>query len=94
MPILETSIDARSREYAENRETMVKRVEALRETSRMLCNGGGEEARARHLARGKMPPRERISALIDPLSPFSKSANSRPMACMTGGSPARGWSPA
>ena len=28
MPILETSIDARSREYAENRETMVKRVEA------------------------------------------------------------------
>ena len=70
MPILETSIDARSREYAENRETMVKRVEALRETSRMLCNGGGEEARARHLARGKMLPRERISALIDPLSPF------------------------
>ena len=70
MSILETSIDARSREYADNRETMVGRVEQLRETSRMLCNGGGEEARARHLARGKMPPRERISALIDPLSPF------------------------
>ena len=70
MSILETSIDARSREYADNRETMVERVEQLRETSRMLCNGGGEEARARHLARGKMLPRERISALIDPLSPF------------------------
>ena len=70
MSILETSIDARSREYADNRETMVARVEQLRETSRMLCNGGGEEARARHLARGKMLPRERISALIDPLSPF------------------------
>ena len=70
MSILETSIDARSREYADNRETMVGRVEQLRETSRMLCNGGGEEARARHLARGKMLPRERISALIDPLSPF------------------------
>jgi 3-methylcrotonyl-CoA carboxylase beta subunit len=70
MSILETSIDARSREYGDNRETMVGRVEQLRETSRMLCNGGGEEARARHLARGKMLPRERISALIDPLSPF------------------------
>jgi 3-methylcrotonyl-CoA carboxylase beta subunit len=70
MSILHTSIDARSREYADNRETMVERVEQLRETSRMLCNGGGEEARARHLARGKMLPRERISALIDPLSPF------------------------
>ncbi len=70
MSILATSIDARSREYADNRETMVERVEQLREVSRMVCNGGGEEARARHLARGKMLPRERISALIDPLSPF------------------------
>ena len=70
MSILETSIDARSREYADNREAMVERVDELREVSRMLCNGGGEEARARHLARGKMLPRERISALIDPLSPF------------------------
>ncbi len=70
MSILETSIDAHSREYADNRGTMVGRVEQLREISRMVCNGGGEEARARHLARGKMLPRERISALIDPLSPF------------------------
>jgi 3-methylcrotonyl-CoA carboxylase beta subunit len=70
MSILETSIDACSREYTENRETMVERVEEMRETSRVLCNGGGEEARGRHLARGKMLPRERISALLDPLSPF------------------------
>ena len=70
MSILETSIDARSREYADNREAMVERVDELREVSQMVCNGGGEEARARHLARGKMLPRERISALIDPLSPF------------------------
>jgi 3-methylcrotonyl-CoA carboxylase beta subunit len=70
MSILETSIDARSLEYASNRETMVERVEQLREISQKLCDGGGEEARARHLARGKMLPRERVSALIDPLSPF------------------------
>jgi 3-methylcrotonyl-CoA carboxylase beta subunit len=49
---------------------MVERVQRLRETTRIFCNGGGEEARARHLARGKMLPRERITALIDPLSPF------------------------
>ncbi len=39
MSILETSIDARSREYADNREAMVERVDELREVSRMLCNG-------------------------------------------------------
>eukprot|EP00753_Platysulcus_tardus_P010813 PLAT307.1.p1 GENE.PLAT307.1~~PLAT307.1.p1 ORF type:complete len:573 (+),score=270.67 PLAT307.1:172-1719(+) len=32
--------------------------------------GGGEKARERHLSRGKMLPRDRISALLDPGSPF------------------------
>jgi len=32
--------------------------------------GGPEKARARHLARGKLLPRERVYALLDPGSPF------------------------
>ncbi|MEM6896928.1 MAG: carboxyl transferase domain-containing protein [Pseudomonadota bacterium] len=32
--------------------------------------GGGEKARARHLARGKMLPRDRVAAVLDPGSPF------------------------
>ena len=32
--------------------------------------GGGEEARARHVGRGKILPRERVSRLLDPGSPF------------------------
>jgi 3-methylcrotonyl-CoA carboxylase beta subunit len=70
MPILETAIDVRSQEYASNREAMVGLVGDLRRASDSLCNGGGEKERARHLARGKMLPRQRIAALIDPLSPF------------------------
>ncbi len=32
--------------------------------------GGGEAAKARHLARGKLLPRDRIARLLDPASPF------------------------
>lgn len=32
--------------------------------------GGGEKSRERHLSRGKILPRERVSRLLDPGSPF------------------------
>ena len=32
--------------------------------------GGGERARERHASRGKLLPRERVDALLDPGSPF------------------------
>lgn len=35
-----------------------------------VAEGGGAEARARHLARGKKLPRERIRLLLDPGAPF------------------------
>jgi len=38
------------------------------------AQGGGEKARARHVARGKMLPRERVANLLDPGSPFLDSA--------------------
>jgi 3-methylcrotonyl-CoA carboxylase beta subunit len=44
-------------------EDLQRRVQAIKE-------GGGERSRARHLARGKLLPRERIRRLLDPGSPF------------------------
>ena len=35
-----------------------------------MALGGGERARERHVARGKLLPRERVDALLDPGSPF------------------------
>ena len=35
-----------------------------------IKQGGGERARERHLARGKLLPRERVRRLLDPGSPF------------------------
>ena len=42
----------------------------LREKIAIAARGGGESARARHLGRGKLLPRERIDRLLDPGSPF------------------------
>jgi 3-methylcrotonyl-CoA carboxylase beta subunit len=70
MAIIKSAVNARSSEFAENREAMTELSEGLRKIAATIEQGGGELARARHLARGKMLPRDRIDALIDPLSPF------------------------
>jgi 3-methylcrotonyl-CoA carboxylase beta subunit len=70
MSILQTSIDVRSSDYAESRRAMDERLSVLRDAFDKIREGGGAAARARHLSRGKTPPRERIDALIDPFSPF------------------------
>lgn len=46
----------------------------LRERIDRARRGGGEKARARHLSRGKMLPRDRVNALLDPGSPFLEVA--------------------
>src|SRR6056297_1994370 len=48
-------------------------LEALRvveEAALTAAAGGGDRARERHLARGKLLPRDRVAALLDPGSPF------------------------
>ncbi len=45
-------------------------VATLRDNHRRVAEGGGEKLRARHVQRGKVPVRDRIDQLVDPLSPF------------------------
>src|SRR5262245_65648979 len=49
---------------------MMELVAELRKRHDMVRQGGGEEARKRHTSRGKMFVRDRISALLDPGTPF------------------------
>ena len=70
MPVLETAIDTASEEFRANEAAMAEAVRALREAVAETALGGGARAHARHAARGKMPPRERIDRLIDPGAPF------------------------
>jgi 3-methylcrotonyl-CoA carboxylase beta subunit len=70
MPVLPSSIDTRSPEFAANAANMQGLVADLATQAARVRLGGGESARARHLARGKLLPRERVNALLDTLSPF------------------------
>ncbi|AWL11790.1 Methylcrotonoyl-CoA carboxylase [Saliniradius amylolyticus] len=70
MPRIESSINTKSQEFADNAAYMKKQVDDLRQTVAKIQQGGGDKARQRHTERGKLLPRERINALIDPGSPF------------------------
>src|ERR1700674_3682804 len=70
MTVLTTSLDRRSEVFAANAAAMRALVEDLREKVAAIREGGGAEARRRHLGRGKLLPRERVRALLDPGSPF------------------------
>jgi len=70
MPVIESALDPRAPEARANAEAMRALVADLRATADRVRLGGGEAARERHRARGKLLPRDRIRALIDPFSPF------------------------
>jgi len=70
MPVIESRLDPRDSVFAKNREAMSELVADLRSKVAEVEEGGGEAACAKHVARGKLLPRERVRALIDPGSPF------------------------
>src|ERR1700751_4615631 len=70
MTVLPTSLDRLSEVFAANAGAMEALGADLREKLAAIREGGGEEARRRHLGREKLLPRERVRALLDPGSPF------------------------
>jgi 3-methylcrotonyl-CoA carboxylase beta subunit len=65
-----SKIDIRSAEFAANRAAMQPLVDDLRATLQRNAAGGSAAARDKHTKSGKLLARERISALLDPGSPF------------------------
>ncbi len=63
-------MDAKSPDFAANADAMRALVADLNAVAERVRVGGGQVARDRHTARGKLLPRERVRALLDPLSPF------------------------
>ena len=70
MATIGTTLDTRTPQARANRERMDALVAQLHTDIATIAQGGGETARQRHLARGKLLPRDRVAALIDPASPF------------------------
>jgi 3-methylcrotonyl-CoA carboxylase beta subunit len=65
-----SAVNARSAEFRANAERMKTLVKDLKEKVSIVARGGDEAARKKHIERGKLLPRERVRALLDPGSPF------------------------
>ncbi len=72
--ILSTQINPRSAEFQANASAMRAVVQDLHAQMERIAQGGGEAARAKHLARGKLLPRDRVQMLLDPGTPFLELA--------------------
>jgi 3-methylcrotonyl-CoA carboxylase beta subunit len=70
MPVIRSKLNPRSAEFQGNASAMAVLVADLRRRIERAAQGGEEEARAKHVARGKLLPRERLRLLLDPGSPF------------------------
>jgi 3-methylcrotonyl-CoA carboxylase beta subunit len=70
MPVLSSKLNVRSDEFKHNAQAMRGLVDDLNRQLATIALGGGEAARARHTARGKLLPRERVEMLLDPDTPF------------------------
>src|SRR5690606_17415713 len=70
MAVIKSKLNTRSEEFRANSAAMTELVADLRRRVAEVEQGGGEAARQRQLARGKLLPRERIRRLLDPGSPF------------------------
>jgi 3-methylcrotonyl-CoA carboxylase beta subunit len=68
--VLHTHARPGTPEFTANAEAHAGLVADLRARQASAALGGGERARERHTARGKLLPRERIDRLADPGSPF------------------------
>ena len=70
MSVLKSNLDVRGDEFRANAAAMRAQVEDLRQKRAAVAQGGSAEARQRHIDRGKLLPRDRINALLDPGTPF------------------------
>ena len=70
MPRITDTVDRRADDHRRNHEALAERVAALRDRVAHVAEGGGAASRERHVARGKLLPRERVRLLLDDGAPF------------------------
>ena len=70
MTTLDSKLNPRSDDFKANAAAMQLIVDDLKAKIAQISLGGGEAAREKHLARGKLLPRDRVQMLLDPGTPF------------------------
>ena len=74
MPQLASKLSPRSDDFKSNAAAMRVLVDDLNAKLARIAHGGGDAARAKHVARGKLLPRDRVEMLLDPDTPFLEIA--------------------
>jgi 3-methylcrotonyl-CoA carboxylase beta subunit len=70
VPVITSQVDRTSAEFRANESAMRALVAELERQRAAAAAGGPARARERHLARGKLLPRDRVLTLLDPGAPF------------------------
>jgi 3-methylcrotonyl-CoA carboxylase beta subunit len=70
MAVLKSLLSTRSGTFAANVRAHQEAMSPIHMAAALAVEGGGQQARERHVARGKILPRERVARLLDPGSPF------------------------
>lgn len=70
MALIETRINSKGKDFKENQDNLEQLVSDLKQRVQAASAGGSATAQARHKGKGKLLPRERIAALLDPDTVF------------------------
>lgn len=68
--VIQTAVDQSSPSYQENAASMGELVSKISALHEKAAQGGPKKARDKHIQRGKMLVRDRVTALIDPGTSF------------------------
>ena len=69
-PVLSSTADPEAESFRRNTKAHQALVDELGAKLAQARSGGSDAARARHVARGKLLPRDRVDMLLDPGSPL------------------------
>lgn len=70
MTRLTSVLSPRAPEFMANESAQLAALAQIGDAAQAALAGGGERSRERHVSRGKLLPRDRIAALLDPGAPF------------------------
>src|SRR5437868_1061230 len=70
MAIIKSNLNTQNKNYQQNVENSLSKVNDLQALVAEIAKGGDLEAQKRHQGKGKLLPRERIQKLLDPGSSF------------------------
>ncbi len=79
-----------SKDFKSNTAAHLETLATIRAAADLAIQGGNEKSRARHLSRGKMLPRDRVSNLLDPGSSFLEVGTTAAHGMYDGAAPGAG----